>query len=116
MNIIDNTNEINNWEKIKNHFKNNLTIWKGIIIVITLGYIVYILILDKQSIRRLSQSGGGISPITSGFNMVFSLVNSLFMIFGIVLILILIPTLPIIFFLIACYYLCRRQLWDIRTM
>lgn len=59
---------------------------------------------------------GKMSPLSGGFTMVFQFVNAIFMIFGIVIILILIPTIPIIFFLVISYFICRRKLWDLRTM
>lgn len=138
-NIDNKTKEETKWEQIKKHLKNNLTIFKIILIILTVSYIIYILILNKQDIRYIQTGGdasgidniteavsgkkkgrfgkfGKFSPITGGFNMVFGFVNTLFMIFGIVIILILIPTIPIIVLLIICYYIGRRKLWDLRTM
>lgn len=59
---------------------------------------------------------GKMSPLSGGFTMVFQFINAIFMIFGIVIILILIPTIPIIVFLVISYFICRRKLWDLRTM
>lgn len=143
--INDNQNESDNndisWPQIKNYLHQNLTTLKIILILITLLFLYYVWQMPSETIQ--SQSGGapgrltsamkgfgkGIdkakgglgklsrkSPISGGFTMVFQFINGIFMIFGIVIILILIPTIPVIIFLVISYFICRRKLWDLRTM
>jgi hypothetical protein len=127
-------NEIITWINLKTYLQKYMIYIKIALIIFTILFIIYI----HNSNENQSQSGGGkfsmmtqlakgmkdkgskavktTSPLSGAFSMMFSFINSLFMIFGIVLILILIPTIPIMVFLVISYYICRRKLWDIRTM
>lgn len=133
---IDNDNQKQNkWEQVKNYLNQNVSMFKSLLIMLTVFLILYIILLDKHQLKK--QTGGGpvnayskgigrikggvgklssASPISGAFSIVFSFINTLFMIFGIVIILILIPTLPIMLFLVICYYICRRKIWALRTM
>jgi hypothetical protein len=114
----DNNDDNISWPQIKNYLHQNLTVIKITLIILTLLFIYYI----WQTPVKHTQMGGGLgkmgkaSPISGGFTLVFQFVNNMFMIFGIVIILILIPTIPIIIFLVISYFICRRKLWDLRTM
>ena len=133
----DNNDDNISWPQIKNYLHQNLTVIKITLIILTLLFIYYIwqtpvkhtqmgggpfTAAAKGFGKGLSKAKGGLgkmgkaSPISGGFTLVFQFVNNMFMIFGIVIILILIPTIPIIIFLVISYFICRRKLWDLRTM
>lgn len=132
---IDKKNE-SNWGKFEYYINKNVTSFKILLITLTLLIITYIIVIDKKQLKHTQFGGGPVgmyskglsgltgglqkvgasSPITAAFNVVFSMLSTLFMIFGIVLILILIPTIPIMIFLVICYYICRRKIWALRTM
>jgi hypothetical protein len=77
--------------------------------------------LSKYS-KGLDKMKGGLSKVgnkpllSSGFAYFFQFLNGIFMVIGIILILVLIPTIPIMIFLVISYFICRRKLWEIRTL
>jgi hypothetical protein len=125
-----------NWEKFEYYINNNITTFKVLLITLTILIIIYITIIDKKKLQRKQFGGGPVgmyskgldkvtgglsavgasSPISAAFNVVFSMISTVMMILGIVVILVLIPTIPIMIFLVICYYICRRKIWALRTM
>jgi hypothetical protein len=59
---------------------------------------------------------GKASPLQGGFTILFQFINVFMMIFGIIIILVLIPTIPILIFFAISYYICRRKIWELRTL
>lgn len=138
-NIADNTEEERNSKlgQIMNWVQNNTDTLKLALVIYLMIMIMWVYQRNLKC-PRVNQSGGSkfiqaykasiakgksglskagnISPISSAFSVVTSIVSSIFMILGIVLILILVPTIPIMIFLTISYYIMRQKLWVLRTM
>jgi competence protein ComGC len=134
------------WQTFKNNISNNLTFIKVGLIIISVLFLYYVYNSQKtykniqsggapklgigkamqSSVKGLgmginkTKSGLGrvtrASPLTSGFSILFQFVNGFMMIFGIIIILILIPTIPILIFFAISYFICRRKIWELRTL
>lgn len=59
---------------------------------------------------------GKVQLLSGGFTYLFQFINMIFMLVGIVIILVLIPSLPIMFFLLISYFIARQKLWELRTL
>jgi hypothetical protein len=66
----------------------------------------------KMGLGKLSK----VSPLQGGFSILFQFVNVFMMIFGIIIILVIIPTIPILIFFVISYFICRRKIWELRTL
>ncbi len=69
-----------------------------------------------NKIKSGMSSIGKVSLLSGGFTYLFQFINVIFMLIGIVVLLILIPSLPIIFFVLISYFIAREKLWQLRTL
>lgn len=134
------------WQTFKNSISNNLTFIKVGLIIISVLFLYYVYISQKPykniqsggapklGIGKAMQSGvtglgiginktksglgriTKVSPLNSGFSILFQFVSAFMMIFGIIIIIILIPTIPILIFFAISYFICRRKIWELRTL
>ncbi len=141
-NTIDNGNRNKSYtsiDKLKQFIYHNEYVVKTAFVIVTLLFIYWVLWCECSKYKNKTQSGGAsaaigvygsainrvkggvsnlgkISLLSGGFTYLFQFVNVIFMLIGIVVILILIPSLPIIFFVIISYFIAREKLWQLRTL